>query len=1332
MANPAAKFPNRRVTCPGLRTAPPSDQVLDRMISDIDLQLQENAKQLEGCIEDILKLTSQLPGGRNFTLAKEAVDYTANSHILEKSSCYDPDLEQVSNLFRHVLRQMDEHPGSEEAILESLLQLSSQEGITLPLRSARTEQNLDSVLSLGAICDVNEQISESLWNDIKIRLKKFFLDRLNNLPLEPDLSTVKVEGGKRMDYLNSLCCLNTAAEVWKSYRSLRSQQLQRMINKNLYTAEGNMLEFEAQSTAWESLSATVISMINEDFAILNSGIFARVVTTFECLHLIYQERLSEEIGNIAERLQHELPGLEEQASAAPSSERKIPKSESRHEFGPVANVKSLLRSHSKSLDSLLVKGDLFPDVSKSEPVLYCFVRLVRAVCAIESHIDDLHKTMIWEVVNKTKKKTSTQKTGIRGVLKSGSTSELATPKQSVEGFFGSLSLDDSLTTSLQVVEKVPEEEKPRWKWRRYFKPVLPQLARCLEQCIRNAGTQAMEAEKQAVETSGGHVDAERVCPLLVGGRLDYPTCIPKSVQQFMSSLDRVLPLAYHWSEGQYQVIRTTFVDATVLQLKDFHRWITKLGLETPKEKTILQTLYLSLSAAAFIRNHLLHYETVLTGEDTSKKVFVTVYRQYCHLVESLSQHIVDFHNNVLVSGLLHDAESHHFADGKEFYEDERCSFSIQMWNLHMQRLQQDLWSVCPPRLAQNIYTAVLQESLAIFALRYSRIKPSYRRTKQFRSDITTILLCTSQLVIPSCDSVSKLVDICPVYQNLWSIHNHCSTLLSTLAIVTSPLDILYKIFKRGLHGKRKKSEARASSSLPQGHPCQWLGWIHPGVFKSDWTSYDDMQTTTALYLQLSLLASQPEPAWMLLLQTLLMKDVTLPIMLLTHYATNKLPAQTPPDVQQCGGMGCCEKGCPHLCGQPQSLYQPFFDVLVRCDHIPDALANVILPIIDRTNGWSLFAAQAIPGKTELVPEWLSCLFDLFNPVVERIIGPAVCQILKRQSVSANIPPLSAMLEELPCGCDLINHPNKVKEMDANEELLGIALSQVLQALGEEIYAIPQAVGVFFNMLQSRLQEKGIESAQDTAGLQLLASCLRYKLLDSSFIESLTGMHIRVTEKELFINLGETLFQILTDSVKKGSSTPRICKRYLKQHRAWVQEQVKQIKAYFLCHDIFSVEEGNLMEGAPSEFTHCLMTAYASNVMNSSTGMKSLNQIYNFVLNNKDWIVAQLDIPLLIPALEPPCGHEFKFDFQTPCVKEYNPLEQFQKIGLFSFDHNYITEFAFNWTELLKSDLGLSELGFKTLLYHRHDMQDGAYLEQGEKKPVQALKAKFDVEPAELV
>ena len=176
----------------------------------------------------------------------------------------------------------------------------------------------------------------------------------------------------------------------------------------------------------------------------------------------------------------------------------------------------------------------------------------------------------------------------------------------------------------------------------------------------------------------------------------------------------------------------------------------------------------------------------------SKKPFNTVYRHYADMAESTAEVIQEHHVTLLWRSVLQDAESHDWRHDKEFYEDERCSFAIQMFNLHMKSLQSDLWSTCPPKQARNVYVHVLKEGMMFLAQRYAIVKPSYRRTKQVKFDVIATLMCVSELLLPCCRHVGHFLDATTNDDDIWSIHNSCCTLVAVMAVVCAPVDILYK------------------------------------------------------------------------------------------------------------------------------------------------------------------------------------------------------------------------------------------------------------------------------------------------------------------------------------------------------------------------------------------------------------------------------------------------------------------------------------------------------------------------------------------------------------
>ena len=72
-----------------------------------------------------------------------------NNHVLK---VFDSD-----TLFCEQLRILDEQPGCEESLLQSVLKLSSAEGLSLPCR-ANVDQTQASVLSINTAIDHSEQV----------------------------------------------------------------------------------------------------------------------------------------------------------------------------------------------------------------------------------------------------------------------------------------------------------------------------------------------------------------------------------------------------------------------------------------------------------------------------------------------------------------------------------------------------------------------------------------------------------------------------------------------------------------------------------------------------------------------------------------------------------------------------------------------------------------------------------------------------------------------------------------------------------------------------------------------------------------------------------------------------------------------------------------------------------------------------------------------------------------------------------------------------------------------------------------------------------------------
>ncbi|CAH1798032.1 unnamed protein product [Owenia fusiformis] len=1329
--------------------AMPSMDAMETFIASLDEQLEQNANELEDCVTEIFRLTNKVPGMRSgFEEPTDMIHFMTQGNLMEKTSCYDPESEDITRLLRNLLHILEKNPGSENEVLQSLLELSEKEGVSLPIRSSITDHVTDSLASLNLVTDSGEQVNESLWEELTMKLRRYFIEKLH-CDLRNDEIKSKITLQERLEYVQSLCALCPHEEIWSRYKSLRLKQLSNIFTQNFsHTQLEDNVTFSQIAEKFPDIAGAILVEIQTDFDLLISGVFKKTVQPFSAIHEIYLTNLTDELGTIVETVEDELAKIN--LSGPPG----IPKSDSVEAPKGKFKFGYLRKGISNSLDSLLTKsGDSGGIESFLKKYLPGLCKIVSRMRDIEVQISHLKHTVSWDVTSSHVNAPS--KANLKGVLKprrDPSPMSTLSNNTSLNGSFDipppfgvTQHMMSDHSSLVRVVEKGRPEDTAKWDWREVFKPLIPQIAKAVESEIREVCGKAIDdldlCLKDRLEP-----ESIELCQDVIGGRLDFPKYTFKSAKNIVSSILKLLPLVKVGNLTPFHVVRSTYIDTVVLNLRNYSMKLSKLSGNVPSSHS-LNTLYLSLCSAAYIRNHLYSIDSILASDDSSKKVFPLLYRQFCEQVDVLSQQIADYHVNALVTSIFHDAEGNYWSDTKEFYESERCNFTIQMWHLHMVRLRHDLWRFCPPKLSQNLFVSVLHDSLSHLSKRYIRCKPSYKRTTQFRVDITAILLCTSELLMSGCNSIGKYIDACTNETLFYGIHSICLSLLAAVAVVASPLDQIYKIFKKGFLRKKKRHHG---DTIENSSPVtEWLHWIRPALFNSHEKVYDDIQTTTAVYLQVKLLAAQPEPNWVLTLQALLMKDFTLTILLAMQCLENSLelnskPAQTRPKY-----TGCLKEDCPGsdcitgtLSDLQGGVFNSLLQLLAMCDDIPGGLSKAMLPVISRSDGWMIFDMKCVPGRSFpdqphlVTPNWLRGLYDVMMPFINRLIKPAIEVLLVPPTVK-KMPSITSLLEELPCGCVLEEDKKKPKQDDMRD-LITDALHLLVQTFANEVQSLRTAICVLFKTIQNTLPEKRVKSPHDCAGLQVLASCFRYCMLDQAYIETLLDTDLPQDIKESVVMLAESTYHVLTSEVLRGSrsshGTPRnipsVASSFLRHNKQWVTEQVQTITD-FLNQEGFDDQEMGVFTGAPEDFIHQTLSMQANHILSQAKGRMYLQHIHNVIIGNVDWLQKQLDIQPLLPVHEPPQDVEFSFN-PTLGVNEFNPVEAFNQIGTSKFDHLSIDGFTWDWHRLLQSDLGLSEINFKSLLYHRHELQDGAYLEENEKRPVEVLRAKFDNEPADLV
>ncbi|XP_052791373.1 uncharacterized protein KIAA0825-like [Mya arenaria] len=1298
----------------------PSIAALDTYIADLDLDLEENAKELDTCLHDMLKLTNTIVG-KEYITPRDALLSMLSTHALEKESCYDPDSDAVTEILSHAWHQLDQVPGSEEAVFQDLLTLASQQGLTLPLKSAVVDP-IASTMSLNAVSDNSEIQIAQQWDQISLRLRRYFLERLSHLPVAPYEPLLNVCEKRRLMYVQSLISLQPVDEVWERYQTMRHQQLELCLSLLMPETETDVNIVKISENCAE-IAQIIIQMMNEDFSVLSSGVMKKAPKIFHAFHKTYLEKYSDEMSALVDEVMDEIHDTLKRVKSS----------------NAISGHNSLRRSKVKGGGAAMHASHSVDSVASienqpmgSQPTLIPpqFIRIMLNVVTtlqqIEDHLDGLQKAAIWDVGGISIKK-SHRKGSLKGVLKPSSSPDInkrpASASLSIDSDFSdmtascistsSVQFDTQPTPKVQVVEKMKPEEKVRWSWKMIFKRVAPDLATSIEHEIHTCLKASLDVEVQQW-TSSHTLETVPVLDSLVGGRLDYPRVISKGTSVFMKEVETYLGVAKAGAEGYLHPVRTAFIDITNTCLKNFHSHLLKISEEIPLQSPI-QNLYTLLSSAAYIRNQLLHFDIVLAPDD-SKKPFSLQYKQFVELVESLTSTVVQRHGNYIATSVLHDTDSHNWTENKEFFEAERCSFPVQMWHYYLTGMQYDMWSLLPPKLAQSTFAVILHDSLQILTHRYTHASPSFRRVGQFRCDIMTILLCVSEQLFWVSGSLSRVLDAGHTQAPHYAIHNLCTTLLSAMVVIAAPLPVMYKVNKKGFrYRQRRKSLTQGD----RGNNTNWLAWIRPTILDKTSKSLNDLRTTVALYLHTKLLLRQPELNFPLTLQAYFMKDYTLSILFLAQAVTSS-QSETPTD-----------NATDLRTGPDREFILSLFRVLTFAPGFTDGLSKVILPLIDRTNAWDHLDTRHVPGRDIPLPVWMECVLECMRPFVLRVLKSMIDYVLT-EAEAKKITPISSVIEELPCGCR--SHATatpRYKRAEVVRDTVDHILKLVLGQMVEDMFVLPTSVITLLKALEQQCASRGLKTPHHCVGTKFVALSLREYLLNTTLLSDDLGLTLTPALKEEFKLLADCVYHVLVSGKVKSSSTPRLAGRFCKDNKEWINDKV-QILINYLGSELFDGGSNPVLQGSTGEFQEQFYQGLAMDLLSTKHGDEDMQRLYWLLHHNQDWLHRQLDIRHGLLLARPFSDTEgFQLDMTPAAPADYNPIVEHQKIGSYKFDHAMIEDLTVDWEKLLQADLGLSEVGFRSLLYNRHEMQDGAYLEDSEKKPVTALRAMFENDPREL-
>ncbi|XP_024881241.1 uncharacterized protein LOC112460674 [Temnothorax curvispinosus] len=784
---------------------------------------------------------------------------------------------------------------------------------------------------------------------------------------------------------------------------------------------------------------------------------------------------------------------------------------------------------------------------------------------------------------------------------------------------------------------------------------------------------------------------EPLCIRISGGRLDFPRHASFAAikivtwweADFVAAFKRTSGLSSIWDgsassvddeEGVIKRIQPSdfillVVDTAEQLLEHLHMLI-----QESLDHADLTVLTATLGAAALIRNCLWCYNQHAKGiisSQSSEKINQS-HKAFHEMAEAVAERLLDLHCRLISLYILNEADSLSWHSDKPFFERERCSYVIQMWWLYMQGTKADLWNTVSPKMAQRVFSEMLNESLSIITTRFIHGRPTLVRSEQFWSDAFNVLCCTGYLALGACVGSDGMIGARPsnLPTAIRDIHAKCNELLICLLLRGTPLKELYQIFRHGLEN--------LAILRPRRGPAPWLLICAPNLLGlGTIDSPADIITLSedkAVILELNVLRHQPQPNWPQLMKVISMSNYVVARMLLKTLIRqnvgvmcmddNDAANRSKSDERSCSGFLCSESACDKtlkITSTP-ALYS-LFHVLVVTVNEPE---HVIIPALKQDPNWSNYLdRQQVWNQSR--PPWLNALIKPLKTMMQ----PVAEVLLDAAKTGASI--YQAMSLAIGCFAELY--------VTASTPVLRAAF-----ALNDNIPAHCRPIGG--NVL-----------------LQVLCAALYSTLLDVS-TKGKNERRSTPGSEDTCCELSP--FNPYDRSTAATALAEAICS---------IDEDNKhtsQIDSFlFLVKDSLRREDQNPRNGELQNMA-CVIETYTDELLFTNIGRRSLKIAYEYLVRASDWVLNNLrrgeesrEVDLInLPEISPivkPLTH-IMFHIEDTCFDQ--------------FMANYE---ATNWSRILTMPLSIPLERVRTQVLLRPELKNVGDLSHEDKEVAQSIK-----------
>ncbi|KAK4881862.1 hypothetical protein RN001_005181 [Aquatica leii] len=719
---------------------------------------------------------------------------------------------------------------------------------------------------------------------------------------------------------------------------------------------------------------------------------------------------------------------------------------------------------------------------------------------------------------------------------------------------------------------------------------------------------------------------ETICPGISGGRLDFPRYASFAAVKLVLWWEDEFVAGFRKSSGLIPKLNKVIDDSSgavdsngpIVKTSDPDKFMTSVAKSSEQllehlhvltqealDHADLTVLMGTLGAAVLIKNCLWFYIQLCTTKNNFINPMQNMYKQYQEMGEALAERLLDMHCRLVSLYILQDAESLDWENTKPFFESERGSYVIQMWWIYMQGTKQDLWNSIPPKMAQMVLAGMLNESLTILTVRYMQSKPSECRSKLLAVDISNLLLCIGQLLPCICNSTDEIIGLSLNSQSkiLRDIHAKCQELFLCLLLRGIPLNVLYKVFRKGVD-TIEIFRCRAAS------PSPWVTIALPHIlphYPKGIVKLDDLKDNFAIALEIIGMLAQPQPNWALLLKVLGMRNGHVLSQILNLSINKSLDAKNSFEKDAtiaCEGFLCLGDGSCRTVFSQNPIYNStdYYQIVVSLTYVllcigsNNDLMQLLIKPIEKTNGW----AQCLDRREVWnlnYPPWYKAIISLIKPLLDSIVTTVISAVQTGASM------YQAMTIVLACFLQLWDSIDSAVPRVAF--LLQEALPSDIAPIGKSTLLQMLVCALYKELLLKSEETKksvrfGDDSKDDTGSVNATLS-RQFTLKHKNSVCSFDGTNSSL--EAVAVAVAEALCSIDEDD----------------KHTTEIEELLKQAQ--------LSLETNNFdsQNCRRVEQSIHMSEILVSDLLITPEGKKSLKIIYHFLRCNYEWLLQKLSV-----------------------------------------------------------------------------------------------------------